>query len=189
MCFAHISPRGLKQKGARRTLSGVEQFEPVNVLGAAGMAVMDGIWAALAPEIGHPSDAAALVAIGHAPGLSNDGLRQVLRLSHPGAVRLADRLVAAGLVERRTANARRAVSLHVTPKGTACRTALLAARKTVLERMLAPLQAHERDTLAALLGKMLTAVPRDELQVLEACRLCDEKQCQNCPVVAGMDAT
>ena len=167
----------------------MEQIDPTNVLGAAAMAVLDEIWAAIVPGIGHMSEVAALIAIGHAPGLSNDGLAQVLGLSHPGAVRLVDRLVAAGLVERRPAMDRRAVSLHATSKGTMRREALLTARKTVLERMLEPLQGNERDLLAALLAKMLKAAPRDELQVLSVCRLCDEKHCPNCPVLAGLKAT
>ena len=168
---------------------GVEQLDPINVLGAAAMAVLDGIWGAIIPGMGHMSEAAALIAIGHAPGLSNDGLAQVLGLSHPGTVRLVDRLVAAGLVLRTPARDRRAISLHVTSEGTACRDALLAARKAVLGRMLEPLQGHERELLAALLAKMLKAVRRDELQVLSVCRLCDERHCPNCPVLAGSTAT
>ncbi len=53
----------------------------------------------------------AIVVIGYGLGPSNDQLRRILGLSNPGAVRLVNRLVADGLVERREGRDRRAVAL------------------------------------------------------------------------------
>ena len=44
---------------------------------------------------------AALCVIGHEPGLSIDFLARVLGMSHPGTVRLVDRLETDGLIKRR----------------------------------------------------------------------------------------
>lgn len=60
-----------------------------NLLGAAGLAVADRIEAAARAVLHRAGETpAALVVIGHGTGPSNDQLRRVLGLSHPGAVRL-----------------------------------------------------------------------------------------------------
>ena len=72
-----------------------------NLLGAVGLAVADRIENTTREILSHAGAThAALVVIGHGTGPSNDQLRRVLGLSHPGTVRLVDRLVADGLVER-----------------------------------------------------------------------------------------
>ena len=82
-----------------------------NLLGVVGLAVADRIEDVARDTLGRVGETpAALVVIGHGTGLSNDGLRSILGLSHPGTVRLIDRLVADGLVERSEGKDRRARS-------------------------------------------------------------------------------
>src|SRR3954453_2545737 len=65
-----------------------------NVLAAWALAVADAVRIASEESTGLSGGApAALVAIVADPGLSIDQLRHVLALTHPGTVRLVDRLV------------------------------------------------------------------------------------------------
>jgi DNA-binding MarR family transcriptional regulator len=65
-----------------------------NLLGALALTLAD--------QIGTGSDAAALITLrNYAEGEPLELLRRALALSHPGVVRLADRLERRGLVERR----------------------------------------------------------------------------------------
>lgn len=162
--------------------------DPSNLLGALAIAAADLVLAVAADGIGHGGETgAALVAIGHMPGLSNDALGRALRLSHPGTVRLVDRLVAAGLVTRGVSAAdRRAVALDLTDAGRARRAAILAEREAALGDLLAPLSAAERTRFAALAAKMLRGRARTGIEGLAICRLCDEARCANCPIDAGI---
>ncbi|TQV78947.1 MarR family transcriptional regulator [Exilibacterium tricleocarpae] len=130
--------------------------------------------------------AAAIVVLGYAPGLSVEILRQVLDLSHPGTVRLIDRLEEDGLVERRkAADGRadgRAVALHLTPKGGRLRRQLMDRRLDMLEAALKGLTADERSVLGDLLAKVLTNLPETEMAKHRICRLCAVRTCCNCPI-------
>ncbi len=73
----------------------------INLLGALATGVADRVrGAALDGTTFGGETAAALVVVGHTPGLSINQLGRVLRLSHPGTVRLVDRLANAGHVAR-----------------------------------------------------------------------------------------
>lgn len=100
----------------------------INLLGALATGVADRVrGAALDGTTFGGETAAALVVVGHTPGLSINQLGRVLRLSHPGTVRLVDRLANAGHVARSLApHDRRTVALNLTEEGQACRAALLA---------------------------------------------------------------
>jgi predicted ArsR family transcriptional regulator len=92
----------------------------VNLFGALAVGITDRIKkAAFDPTIpGGGETTAAIVVIGHASGLSIDELGRVLGLSHAGAVRLVDRLVAAGFAVRSKAlRDRRAVALMLSEAG------------------------------------------------------------------------
>lgn len=160
-----------------------------NLLGALGLAVADRIGEAARQTLGHVGETpAALVVIGYGLGPSNDQLRRVLGLSHPGAVRLVDRLVADGLVERREGRDRRAIALYLTPQGHALREALLQERLGSIRPVLAPLSAEEEQMLGALLHKLLAALPATDLERCSLCRLCDDRVCTDCPIPADFRA-
>lgn len=157
-----------------------------NMLGALGLAVADRIEVAAREILHHAGETpAALVVIGYGLGPSNDRLRQVLGLSHPGTVRLIDRLVADGLVERRAGQDRRAVALHLTARGSEVREELLQGRLAAIRPLLEPLSDGERETLAALLAKMLQAMAPDDSARCSLCRLCDDRACVACPIPAS----
>ena len=162
----------------------MDQERLLNTFGALALATSDAIRRSAQTDVAHGGEtAAALNLIGHAPGLHIDELASGLSLSHPGTVRLVDRLVADGLIERRVAAAdRRAVELHLTRAGTRLRRTMLGGRRTATAELLAPLTARERAELEAIAIKLLRANVQTEADALGTCRFCDERACSDCPV-------
>lgn len=156
-----------------------------NLMGVVGLAVADRIEQAARDILNHAGETpAAVVVIGYGLGPSNDQLRRILGLSHPGSVRLIDRLVADGLVVRRKGHDKRAVALHLTDAGDTLREELLKGRLAAIRPLLAPLTRAEQDALASLLHKMLSALPITDLERCNLCRLCDDRVCTDCPIPA-----
>jgi MarR family transcriptional regulator, negative regulator of the multidrug operon emrRAB len=156
-----------------------------NLLGVVGLAVADRMESTAREILNHAGETpAALVVIGYGFGPSNDRLRGILRLSHPGAVRLVDRLVADGLVERRAGRDRRAIALYLTKRGKALREELLKGRLAAIRPFLAPLTRVEEEVFAALLHKMLASMETTDLERRTLCRLCDDRVCADCPIPA-----
>ena len=160
----------------------------VNIFGALALAVADDLLAEAqseAPETG-PA-AAAISLLRHEPGMSIDQLRRGLPLSHPGTVRLVDRLTEDGLVVRQTSERdRRAVALKLTPAGERACSKIRTARGVSVGRALNALSADERVTLGGLVEKMLSTLVRGEDHCYAVCRLCDETACKECPVSAAL---
>lgn len=160
-----------------------------NLLGAVGLAVADRIEAVAREVLSRAGETpAALVVIGYDLGPSNEELRRILRLSHPGSVRLVDRLIADGLVERREGRDRRAVSLHLTDRGRAVREELLQGRLVVVRSLLTPLTEAEQETLDGLLHKLLSSMDTTNLERCTLCRMCDDRVCIDCPIPADKPA-
>ena len=156
-----------------------------NLLGAVGLAVADRIEETARSILNHAGETpAALVVIGYGLGPSNDQLRRILGLSHPGCVRLVDRLVADGLVERCQGRDRRAVALYLTDEGKALRQKLLRGRLASIRPFLNPLDETEQAALAALLEKMLSSIGVTDVERCSLCRLCDDSVCTDCPIPA-----
>ena len=155
-----------------------------NLLGALTRAVSDRVEAGLRANLNRSGEAAsAVVFLGYTPGISVEILRQVLSLSHPGTVRLIDRLVEDGLVERRKSEDGRAVALHLTRSGDKLRTELLNVRNDVLESALGSLSKKERETFGHLTAKVLSALPQTELDKHHICRQCSVSLCsRDCPI-------
>ncbi len=157
-----------------------------NLLGVVGLAVADRIESTARDVLRHGGETpAAVVVIGYGLGPSNDQLRRILGLSHPGSVRLVDRLVTDGLVERREASDKRAIALYLTKRGKALREELLKERLAALRPLLSPLSKAEQEKLAALLHKLLASMDTTDLQRCNLCRLCDDRACTNCPIPAN----
>lgn len=156
-----------------------------NLLGALALTLAD--------HIGTGSDAAALVTLrNYAEGEPLDLLRRALALSHPGVVRLADRLQRRGLVERhRSDRDGRAVALRLTPAGRRAADEALAARAGAIDTALGVLQPDERRALEGMLERMLAAQTTDRTASLVICRLCDPDVCghpDGCPVTQAARA-
>jgi MarR family transcriptional regulator, negative regulator of the multidrug operon emrRAB len=156
-----------------------------NLLGVVGLAVADRIKGTAQDILNHAGETpAALVIIGYGLGPSNDQLRRILGLSHPGSVRLVDRLVADGLVERREGRDKRAVALYLTNRGAALREKLLVGRLACIRPLLMSLTETEQEALATLLHKLLSSLETTDLERCTLCRLCDDRVCSNCPIPA-----
>lgn len=156
-----------------------------NLLGAIGLAVSDRISETARKTLNHAGETpAALVVIGYGLGPSNDLLRRILGLSHPGTVRLVDRLVADGLVERRKGPDKRTIALFLTEQGQARREELLAERLAVIKPFLNPLDDEEQKTFDRLLHKILSGMETTDMERCTLCRLCDNRICHDCPIPA-----
>ncbi len=157
-----------------------------NLLGAVGLAVADRIQNTASNILSHSGETpAAVVVIGYGRGPSNDQLRRALRLSHPGTVRLVDRLVADGLVKRRRGKDKRAIALHLTKKGALLREQILKGRLEAVRPLIVVLSKDERIMLDELLCKLLISMNPSDEERRTLCRLCDNRVCTNCPIPAS----
>lgn len=159
-----------------------------NLLGALALGLSDEIRTATEREASESGAApAAVVFIGHLLGITIEQLRRALGLSHPGTVRLVDRLEANGLAKRRPSRGDgRAVSLALTANGKRERARILAERHRSIHATLRALTAADREQLDRLITKLLVSMVRDEPHAYAICRLCDERVCTACPVGAEL---
>jgi DNA-binding MarR family transcriptional regulator len=155
-----------------------------NVFGALALMISDDIIRAtekFAPEAGPAASALAL--LNHQPGLSIRTLSAGVGITHAGTVRLVDRLVADGLVERRDHSSDgRTKALHLTSAGEKASAAVLEARDKVIAKELAVLSPSEVVLLAKLSERVLRARLSDLDHAYNVCRLCEYSACKNCPV-------
>lgn len=159
-----------------------------NVMGALALALADNLLGAAQDHGPRSAPAAAIALVCHIPGITIEQLRQALGLSHPGAVRLVDRLVQDNLVDRdRSVHDGRAVALRLTPTGEAMAQHILEARQNALTRALASLSRADRQVLGHLAETMLRGMLQGVGHAFAICRLCDPAICHDCPVEAEMD--
>ena len=158
-----------------------------NLLGALALEAVGAQEAATHGVVGQAgAAAAALVTIAARPGRSIEQLRAPLSLSQPGAVRLVERLVAAGWVERAGGGGRRGLELRLTARGEGVLEDLLVARRAALAELLDPLSDREQVQLARLLEKLLGARSGDRADLERLCRLCEWRVCRRCPVAGAV---
>jgi MarR family transcriptional regulator, negative regulator of the multidrug operon emrRAB len=160
-----------------------------NLLGALGLALYDEMTSAMSnATVGvdgsSPVDLAALNAIGQQQGSSVSFVAIVTGLTHAGAVRVVDRLVAQGLVERGSGPDLRTVALRLTASGRKAWGQQRRARGRHLEGLVAKLDPKERASIDAALETLLTHLTGDAHHAEHLCRLCDEASCPQraCPV-------
>jgi DNA-binding MarR family transcriptional regulator len=159
-----------------------------NLLGAVALAVHDRMLEAITDR---PADsetgAAALSALDQfLAHPSIDQLSQVVGLSQSGAVRLVDRLERDGLVKRAAGADGRTTAVTLTVAGRRAARQLERSRLQLLDATLHPLSPEERETLAALLARVLVGMMRGPDATRWICRLCDLSACGraagDCPV-------
>jgi DNA-binding MarR family transcriptional regulator len=157
--------------------------QPANLLGALSLVITDRTAEAMAGAGGRPETAAAaLSALVHfLDQPSVDRLRQVLGLTSSGTVRLVDRLVAAGYLERGPGPDGRTTSVTLTEAGRATALGVAAARAEVLDGALGVLSPAEREAFGVLAGKVLTGLIRPPGATRWGCRLCDTGSCRAAP--------
>ncbi len=157
------------------------------LLGVLSLAATDRFRRAVEGSLGRGgAHAAALVHLDAYPGESVNGLARILGVSQPAAVKVADRLTADGLLERRTGADRRTRTLHLTRTGRVAAAQVLSDRAGELTRLLGVLEPAEREQLEPLLEKLIAALADDRPAALEVCRLCDREACcgstSGCPL-------
>jgi DNA-binding MarR family transcriptional regulator len=158
-----------------------------NVLAAWAIAISDGVRAAVEQATGMAgSGPAALVAIVADPGMSIDELRRVLDLTHPGTVRLVDRLVEKGWI-RRQQGIGRTMLLVPTRMGTKAERRLAAAREQAVKELLSAMPNGDVHTVAGLVEPVLGSAITDVDSMRRLCRLCNRKVCMDCPAALPED--
>lgn len=167
-------------------ITAADSDRATNVIGAWALAVADAIRASTVAATGIAGSApAALVAVAADPDMTIDELRRALDLTHPGAVRLVDRLEGCGWLERRPGHGR-TIHLRLTPRGRRIHKRLLDARGEAIAALTATLDPTDLERLAQLVGPSLTATATDIDQLRHLCRLCRRRDCDPCPVAAGV---
>ena len=136
---------------------------------------------------------AALVSLREwADGSSVEVLAEAMRVSHSRAVRIVDRLEAAGLARRESdpSDGRRAL-VWLEPAGFELAERALEARSRVLVSTVADLGPADARALERLLGALLDATTVDVRAAMRTCRLCDAHVCGHyegaCPVSQAAD--
>ena len=160
---------------------------PANLLGALALAVSDRIREVTEQQADAlaRSEPAALVSMAHYSGQAVGILGQSLGLTHSGAVRLSDRLEAAGLVRRTSVGPGRTLALHLTEPGRLAAAEVLIRRQAAVEQLVHQLDPGEAAALEGLAGHLLAIMTTDRASARRLCRLCDEPLCARdagCPV-------
>jgi DNA-binding MarR family transcriptional regulator len=99
-----------------------------------------------------------LVLASATPALTNSAVAEALDVHLSNATRICDRLIRAGLLERRTAIAdRRRVELRLTKAGEALVNTVAEHRRAAIARILSQMSTEEQDTLAGALERFADA--------------------------------
>ena len=174
-----------------------------NLLGAASTGLADAMEESMLAAAGLDGSApAALVAfLDFTPHGSIRALSRVLGLTHSGTVRLADRLVAAGYIERRPGADARSLTLTLTPAGSAVAHQIREAREDAVIRALQELTDRERAALGEICEQLIATLTRLRLEQRATggepgggalCRMCDFAACGrhegNCPAARAAEA-
>jgi MarR family transcriptional repressor of emrRAB len=154
-----------------------------NLLGALALALTDRL-RATSPS---GSAAEALVTLyDRGAGGPIDELARVCALSHSGAVRLADRLEAGELVERRRGADQRSAALYLTPAGRRAARRVLAGREAQIQSALALLTGDQQRELTRIAEVILAGLGSEPAAERRLCRLCDLEACgrrrNECPI-------
>jgi MarR family transcriptional regulator, negative regulator of the multidrug operon emrRAB len=165
-----------------------KQLRLTNVLGAAATGLTDAMQQSMVAtaNLDAASSAALVAMLDFTPGGTIRALSQVLGLTHSGAVRLVDRLVAAGYVERAAGVDARSRRLRLTRSGRAVARRVRAARKNALEPAVRELTPAEQDALTALSERLVATLTERRLEARAQgrspaggalCRVCDFTAC------------
>ena len=165
-----------------------------NRLGAVALTLADRIREATEAATGMAGGLpAALVSLREwADGSPVEVLAAAMRVSHSRAVRVVDRLEAAGLARREPdpSDGRRAL-VRLEPAGRELAERALEARARVLGPVVGALDPADAAALEGVLGALLDATTVDLRAAMTTCRLCDAHACGHfegtCPVTRAAD--
>jgi DNA-binding MarR family transcriptional regulator len=165
-----------------------------NVLGALALVVSDHTAAAVVEASGQSLSGAAALSALHEflDGPTIDDLARVLGLTSSGAVRLVDRLVTEGMVQRGEGTDRRSRSVRLTRKGRTAAARIATARARVLGEVLQRLTTSQLEAAGRSVDVLLGAVVAGKVGGAWTCRLCDLGACQRpaerCPAAVAAAA-
>jgi MarR family transcriptional regulator, negative regulator of the multidrug operon emrRAB len=162
MCVSHILPN-------RRTgyIGGVDDASRfANLVATVAVALADQVREAAEAASGlSGAGPAALVMLAQSlRGGTMDDLRRAIGLTPSGAVRLVDRLVADGLVERRAGADQRSLALVPTRSGRAAARRIAKARAAVVTTALRDIPADEQETLGSIVEQLTAAITMQRLE-------------------------
>ncbi len=160
-----------------------------NLLGALSTGISDGIYesTAMAAGLDGVASTALIALLDFMPGGSVRRLSQVVGVTHSGAVRVVDRLVAEGLATRGTSVDARTRSITLTPRGVKVAREVRTARERAVSQVLEQLTATERTTLTTLSERLVAGITAQRLEKRSAgetpaggalCRMCDFGACE-----------
>ena len=183
-------------KTAPPTLRGPAQHRTprlANILGAIAVSLNDSLMgsaglASFDSPVDHATACAALSLLRWLPGAPMPRLAASIGLSQSAAVRLIDRLASAGMVVRRREPGQRQVRVFLTRLGLSAAARIHRRRARVLERIVAQLEARDRDDLLRISERLARRLPQDEWHAMHVCRLCHFRSCgtdDECPVWQG----
>jgi MarR family transcriptional regulator, negative regulator of the multidrug operon emrRAB len=187
MCGGRYMIRSYMARTSSRVINS-RDLRLANLLGALATGLNDASQEAAGAAAGLDGAAqAALVAlIAFLPGGSVKDLSQVVGLTHSGAVRLVDRLVAAGLVARGAGRDARSRSVTLTAAGRRAALRIRAARSAAMAHTIDGLTADERVTCTELCERLIAVITRERLEQRAVnraplggalCRMCDFAAC------------
>jgi DNA-binding MarR family transcriptional regulator len=170
-----------------------------NLLGAAAAGLADAVddAAATDPRLDARAATALVALLDFAPAGPVRMLSQVVGLTHSGAVRLVNRLAAAGYVERGPGADSRSVTVALTGQGRSAAQRIREHRQRVITGALTGLTAAQRGTLTAACEVVIANLTNQRLARRAAgappavgalCRMCDFTACGRpegrCPAAA-----
>jgi DNA-binding MarR family transcriptional regulator len=157
-----------------------------NILGALSLLIQDRVESAWQAELDlSPMAAAALVQIDNEPGSSIELIASHIGLTHSATVRVIDKLVERGFVEKdRARKDARAQSLKLSKAGKRVVQQLHAARNGVTDRLLADLDPVRRAALEEAIRAILYRCVEPGREADVTCRVCDDRRCTPdiCPI-------
>jgi DNA-binding MarR family transcriptional regulator len=159
-----------------------------NLVATVGVALSDQVREAAEAASGQSgAGPAALVMLSQSLRAGTmDDLRRAIGLTPSGAVRLVDRLVDDGLVERRAGVDQRSLALVLTRSGQAAARRIAKARADVVTTALQDISAADRKALQRIVEQLTGSITVRRLEDRAAgqvpaggwlCRLCDQAAC------------
>jgi MarR family transcriptional repressor of emrRAB len=171
---------------SRAPQEGTARGHAANILGALSLLIQDRVESAWQAELDlSPMAAAAMVQIDNDPGSSIELIASHIGLTHSATVRLIDKLVERGLVEKdRARKDARAQSLTLSKAGKRVAQQLHAARNQVIDGLLSGLDAGQRKGLEEAIRVILYRCVEPGREADVTCRVCDDRRCMPdiCPI-------
>lgn len=167
-----------------------------NLLGAVAIGITDTAVGdvALNADLDTTAVTALVTLLDLARSSSVQTLSQLIGLTHSGAVRLVNRLVRAGLVERTSGPDGRTITVRLTRRGHSVAHGIRSARHAAIAASLSGLTDGQREQLATICEVLIANMTSARLAVRAGggqpsggalCRMCDPVACGrpdgNCP--------